>query len=352
MTLRLHTRWPVDEHMRLVTGARVSLGRLATWVAILRAAFSGSIRRHRDKIRQIRYSTNPACVKLPALEVNEPGFCRMAVVLCPANSRIPINPILCNSHQRGNKTKWCVINCTHRIIESVPNRSEFPFWLGVSENGVRHFQFSTSWWVEDFPQTSFWPPTFQALFLSIIYILCCEAGGGQGAIGYWDRLDYSWWSQQGLPSMCSLCSRCWHSSHWGTGPVLPPSMWVGLWGQQKWRYVTSKVITILESDTASTWPSWFPWPRNSVAMLWGSPDYAERPRPAAVSVNGQGQPPDRRARNLRVESSPRFQATPAEPRWSSDRLSHWALPPAGLWAKQMIAVVLGHWVLGWLAVLQ
>lgn len=87
---------------------------------------------------------NTGMCKAPSSSSRRAWVCRTAVVLCPTNTRIPINPILCNSHPHGNKTKWCVINCTRCIIEYIPDRSEFPFWLGVNENGIRHFQFSTS----------------------------------------------------------------------------------------------------------------------------------------------------------------------------------------------------------------
>lgn len=80
------------------------------------------------------------------------------------------------------------------------------------------------WWLEDFPQTSFWHHTFQALFLSTTYILL-----GPGSHGTLWQIIFSKMAAIRSPILYSvLVLEQWHISHWGMGSVflLLESQWV------------------------------------------------------------------------------------------------------------------------------
>lgn len=156
-----------------------------------------STRFHQDEICRLRWDAiwNTRMHKTYRSPNRCTCVCRAAPVSCPTNTWILINPILCSSHQKRNKTIWRVINCTHCIIEYIPDRSRFPFCLGINENGIRHLQFSTSddWMV------------FHSLASGTIHFKLCfsplpTSFWRLGAIGCCDRLYFTKWSQQDLPS--------------------------------------------------------------------------------------------------------------------------------------------------------
>lgn len=154
------------------------------------AAFSGSPRLPSgqdasDTLKRNRKNRAASCSRGRQACVS-----RTALVLCPTNTWIPINPILCNSHQKGNKTKWRVINCRHRIIEYIPDSSEFPFRVGINENGIHHLQFPHPM-PGRFPTDQLLAPYIFG-FVSLHYLPAWGDGGGGdcravGAIGPCDR---------------------------------------------------------------------------------------------------------------------------------------------------------------------
>lgn len=191
------------------------------------------------------------------------------------------------------------------------------------------------WRLEDFPQTSFWRHTCQALFLSTTSIIL-EAGSHRllGQIVF-SKMDAT---RSPIPHAL-LVMGYWHSSHWGMGSVLLPlePEWI-------WDYGRSDTMWLPRLGPGK----WYSFCLALLGHLALEPSHhvmrKPRPQPAEVPANSQHTLPDMWVRHLQMIPAPRLQATPADTTWSCDKLPH---PVADLWAKQMIAVVLSQQLKVW-----